>query len=155
MNDNQQHNAPNLPDKGTDKHPRRERESSDVIVKNWMIGPDSDGNIDDITLLHQDMEEVLIKVGQRSYLVLVCYDITEPRRLARVAKVCLAYGERVQKSVFECHLSQRQLNELIGKLVPLIDQRVDYLRVYKIAGIPQVQVWGKIPLTEDEDLIII
>ena len=33
--------------------------------------------------------------------MLVIYDITEPRRLNKVAKVIKDYGIRVQKSIFE------------------------------------------------------
>ncbi|MBY0402716.1 MAG: CRISPR-associated endonuclease Cas2 [Cyanobacteria bacterium] len=106
-------------------------------------------------LLHQDIEEVLVKVGQRVYFVVICYDITLPKRLVKVAKTCLAYGSRVQKSVFECHLTMSQYNELVSDLVSIIDEEEDVLRVYRIAGTPQVQVWGKIPITEDEDLVII
>ncbi|MBI3966168.1 MAG: CRISPR-associated endonuclease Cas2, partial [Chloroflexi bacterium] len=46
--------------------------------------------------------------------VLVTYDVaTESvegqRRLRRVAKVCEAYGQRVQKSVFECLVNAGEL----------------------------------------------
>lgn len=42
-------------------------------------------------------------------LILVTYDVSTEtregrRRLRRVAKVCLNYGQRVQKSVFECRV---------------------------------------------------
>lgn len=33
---------------------------------------------------------------------LVCYDISDPKRLRRVAHVCEGYGLRLQLSVFEC-----------------------------------------------------
>ena len=50
--------------------------------------------------------------------VLVCYDeATETRagqrRLRRVAEICLGYGQRVQKSVFECRVTEAQLEELL------------------------------------------
>ena len=45
--------------------------------------------------------------------VLVAYDVntTTPegeRRLRRVAQVCLNFGQRVQKSVFECSVTESQ-----------------------------------------------
>ena len=48
-------------------------------------------------------------------LVLVTYDVnTETaagrRRLRKVAKVCVDYGQRVQNSVFECVLDNAQLS---------------------------------------------
>jgi len=118
-------------------------------IKNWLIGDDEQEPLD------QEIEEVLVKVGQRKYFIIVCYDITEPKRLVRTAKVCLGFGERVQKSVFECHLKLNQLNKLVEQLLQVIDPELDCLRIYKIAGEPNVLTWGKIPLTQDEELIII
>ena len=42
-------------------------------------------------------------------MVLITYDVSTEtkegrRRLRRVAKTCLNYGQRVQKSVFECQV---------------------------------------------------
>jgi hypothetical protein len=37
-------------------------------------------------------------------LHLVAYDISDPKRLSRVARVCKDYGIRVEYSVFECDL---------------------------------------------------
>jgi CRISPR-associated protein Cas2 len=122
-----------------------------IVPKNWII----DLAAGEETPLTQETEEIIVKVGQRIYFMVVCYDITSPKRLAKVAKTCQSFGERVQKSIFECHLTTRQLNRMIASLVPLIDEDEDVLRIYKIAGTPQVMVWGKIPLTEDEDLVII
>ena len=34
--------------------------------------------------------------GENEMLTIVAYDITDPKRLARVAKVCEDYGVRVQ-----------------------------------------------------------
>ena len=75
--------------------------------------------------------------------------------MVKAAKICLGFGERVQKSVFECHLKLNQLNKLVQDLLKVIDPETDYLRIYKIAGDPNVMIWGKTPLTEDEELIII
>lgn len=43
---------------------------------------------------------------------LVCYDIREPGRLRRVAKVMLSYGFRLQYSVFVCDLTAAELVDL-------------------------------------------
>ncbi len=81
--------------------------------------------------------------------VLVTYDVnTETRagqkRLRRVATICLGYGQRVQKSVFECRVTLAQLEELEDKLVRVIDETDDRLRIYRLAGPPErfVKVWG-------------
>lgn len=54
-------------------------------------------------------------------LVLVTYDVnTETaagrRRLRKVAKVCVDYGQRVQNSVFECLLDAAQYTMFKAKL---------------------------------------
>ena len=58
-------------------------------------------------------------------LVLVTYDVnTETaagrRRLRKVAKVCVDYGQRVQNSVFECLLDAAQYTMFKAKLTELI-----------------------------------
>lgn len=70
-------------------------------------------------------------------LVLVCYDVnTETRegrrRLRRVAKVCESTGQRVQKSVFECQIDLPQLETLERRLLAVIDDRQDCLRIYRL-----------------------
>lgn len=70
-------------------------------------------------------------------LVIVCYDVnTETRegrrRLRRVAKVCEATGQRVQKSVFECQVDLMQMEELERKLLAEIDVQQDCLRLYRL-----------------------
>ncbi len=54
-------------------------------------------------------------------MYLVSYDITEPRRLKRVAKLLNRYGLRVQKSVYECDIDERRYAELRRKLEGLLE----------------------------------
>lgn len=68
-------------------------------------------------------------------MVLVTYDVATTeragqRRLSRVAKTCLNYGQRVQKSVFECSVTPDQWAELRHKLIESIDPATDSLRFY-------------------------
>ena len=70
--------------------------------------------------------------------VLVTYDVstTTPageRRLRRVAQACVNFGQRVQKSVFECSVSEMQYEALKRALLALIDVEVDSLRFYRLA----------------------
>ena len=69
--------------------------------------------------------------------VLVAYDVATDtpagrRRLRKVAHVCVAHGQRVQKSVFECSLTDVQLEELLFRLLEIIDDGQDSLRVYRL-----------------------
>lgn len=56
------------------------------------------------------------------------------RRLRKVAKVCTGFGQRVQKSLFECRVNQAQLEELESKLLQIIDPKKDSLRLYLLPG---------------------
>jgi len=69
--------------------------------------------------------------------ILVAYDVSTEtpegqRRLRRVAHACEAFGQRVQKSVFECILSEVQLEILVHRLERLIDPKADSLRIYRL-----------------------
>lgn len=68
-------------------------------------------------------------------LVLITYDVnTETsagkKRLRRVAKQCVNYGQRVQNSVFECILDNAKLAEVKAILADIIDKDKDSLRFY-------------------------
>jgi CRISPR-associated protein Cas2 len=70
--------------------------------------------------------------------VLVAYDVnTEDaagrRRLRRVAKICEGCGQRVQFSVFECRVTQTELQRLMHRLADEIDRDLDSLRMYRLA----------------------
>lgn len=68
-------------------------------------------------------------------MVLVTYDVNTERpegskRLRRVAKVCKNYGQRVQKSVFECVVDPAQWARFRGRLLEEINSEEDSLRFY-------------------------
>lgn len=68
-------------------------------------------------------------------MVLITYDVetTSPegqKRLRKVAKQCVNYGQRVQNSVFECLVSPAQFAELKYKLIDIIDEDKDSIRFY-------------------------
>ncbi|KEF33963.1 CRISPR-associated protein Cas2 [Deinococcus sp. RL] len=69
--------------------------------------------------------------------LLICYDVktdTEAgrRRLRRVAKVCVAHGQRVQNSVFEVSVTDVQLLTLRQKLLAEMDPTEDSIRLYRL-----------------------
>ena len=73
--------------------------------------------------------------GRRVMLVLITYDVNTQtaagvRRLARVAKICTNYGQRVQNSVFECIVDQTQYVMLKKQLKDIIDVDKDSVRYY-------------------------
>ena len=70
-------------------------------------------------------------------LILVAYDVSTEtpagrRRLRRVAKVCQDYGQRVQKSIFECKVNATTYAILEKRLLEEINNREDSLRLYRL-----------------------
>lgn len=69
--------------------------------------------------------------------VIATYDVSTEtksgrRRLQRVAQACKDYGQRVQKSVFECSVTQAQFEAMRRKLLKEINPEKDSLRFYRL-----------------------
>lgn len=65
----------------------------------------------------------------------VCYDIRHERRLRRVARVMERFGARVQKSVFECWLSDKDRDQLLEQVGQEMDRTAgDSLRLYALCA---------------------
>lgn len=94
--------------------------------------------------------------------VLITYDVSTTtkqgqKRLRRIAKTCLDYGQRVQNSVFECKVDPGQYATLKGKLVEIMDNDEDSLRFYNLGTNwhRRVEHFGqKEPYDPDQPLII-
>ena len=91
-------------------------------------------------------------------LILVSYDIPDNKRRRKIAKTLLDYGDRVQYSVFECNLNQKQQAQLVEELKKLIAPEKDSVRIYPLRAdsAAQVQVLGIAkPPAEDPDIYIV
>lgn len=95
-------------------------------------------------------------------MVLVTYDVSTltkagRRRLRRVAKTCLNYGQRVQMSVFECKVDVTQYELLQQQLIEEIDDQEDSLRIYRILEPLEKNVleFGKFSATDFEETLIV
>ena len=72
-------------------------------------------------------------------LMLITYDVSTVdvagrRRLRRVARACLDFGQRVQNSVFECEVEPAQWAGLRARLIEEIDPSADSLRFYRLGA---------------------
>ncbi len=72
-------------------------------------------------------------------LMLVTYDVSTEtaagrRRLRRVARACLDFGQRVQNSVFECEVDPARWAMLRARLLDEIDRDADSLRFYALGA---------------------
>jgi len=69
--------------------------------------------------------------------LLITYDVETAtrageRRLRKVAKICEAYGHRVQKSVFEVVCRETDKVRLVAALQEVIDPVRDSIRIYRL-----------------------
>jgi CRISPR-associated protein Cas2 len=79
--------------------------------------------------------------------VLIAYDVATSeeggaRRLRRVARACLDYGQRVQKSVFECVVGPVQWVQLKDRLLKEMDAKHDSIRFYFLDADVKVEHHG-------------
>lgn len=77
---------------------------------------------------------------------LISYDVREPKRLRRVAKLLEGYGTRVQYSVFRCRLDRLALEKLRWELAKVLDPIDDLLVIPLCEGCA-----GKIPVHSTGD----
>jgi CRISPR-associated protein Cas2 len=94
--------------------------------------------------------------------ILVTYDVCTStpageRRLRRVARVCLDFGQRVQKSVFECVVNEAQFEQLRQRLVDKIKVEEDNLRIYRLPeNVEQFrEVYGRKPDIDFEAPLVV
>ena len=91
------------------------------------------------------------------HLYLVCFDIVSDRTRYRVVKILLKFGARVQKSVFECLLDDRQYVDMKSKIEAKISFSEDSVRYYllcKNCG-KNIEISGIGHFIELETLIVI
>ncbi|HID05930.1 MAG TPA: CRISPR-associated endonuclease Cas2 [Armatimonadetes bacterium] len=95
-------------------------------------------------------------------LILITYDVSTEtadgrRRLRRVAKTCENYGQRVQKSVFECQVDTATYELLESSLLDEINDKEDNLRIYKLTEPldKNIKEFGKFKATDFEGPLVI
>ena len=67
------------------------------------------------------------------HLAVIAYDISSDRRRARVANTILGYGGRIQGSVYEVWVTERQLERLWSSLGCEVEVG-DLVRMYRFCG---------------------
>lgn len=91
-------------------------------------------------------------------LVLISYDIPDNRRRLKMARMLLDFGgERVQYSVFECHITPANLKGLLERAGKILDEEADSLRIYHLCQNcrPKMVLLGVAQPTEEPGLRII
>jgi CRISPR-associated protein Cas2 len=88
--------------------------------------------------------------------VVVAYDIESNARRQRLVRLLEGFGERVQRSVFECDLNGREFGLLVERLQRFARPE-DAIRVYRLP--PHVAaatlILGGRPLVRTEEITIV
>jgi CRISPR-associated protein Cas2 len=90
--------------------------------------------------------------------MIVAYDIAEPKRLNRVAKVLKDYGLRVQKSIFEVRVDGARFSEMKVRVEKVIDASEDGVKYFplceKCAGTLEIIGQG-VFVDPDEEYVVL
>lgn len=95
-------------------------------------------------------------------MVIVSYDVSTidkegKKRLRKIAKECVNYGQRVQNSVFEIDVDYSTFLKVQDKLIKLMDKEKDSLRFYYLGNNwkKKVEHIGATPTYDPEGTLII
>ena len=91
----------------------------------------------------------------KKLFVLIIYDIIDNRRRIKFAKEMCGYGFRVQKSAFEALIDDKLFVKLQKAIPLLIDKEEDSVRIYRMTGYGEVDLFGVNQKIEAEDVMII
>jgi len=89
---------------------------------------------------------------------LVCYDISDPKRLRKVATACEDYGVRKQYSVFLCRISATDMVRLRTRLYDLIDLEADQVLFLPLCArcVNQIEAIGRASEAVDaRDVVVV
>jgi CRISPR-associated protein Cas2 len=89
---------------------------------------------------------------------IVAYDISDPKRLRRVATVCEDFGYRKQYSVFLCRLSATDLVRLRSRLYDIINLNEDQVLFVPMCAkcVNQIEAIGRPTEAADaKDVVIV
>jgi len=89
-------------------------------------------------------------------LYVIAYDIPSDRRRTKVHKALCGFGQWTQYSLFECHLTEKELVTLRGKLDKLLKPEEDSLRFYPLCTpcVAKVVTVGS-PKPAEQDVFVI
>jgi CRISPR-associated protein Cas2 len=94
--------------------------------------------------------------------VVIAYDVNTltregRRRLRKVAKLCEGVGQRVQYSVFECQMTEMQLEKVRQRIDKVVVPEEDNLRIYHIRGNREecVETFGRDGYIDYEDILVV
>ena len=94
-------------------------------------------------------------------MYVISYDLSNNKLRNKVAKVLEGYGRRVQYSVFECRISKKQMEQLYGKLLPIMQREPEgNIRIYQLCmncekQLQTIGIKNEEAMTAEDDILII
>jgi len=70
-----------------------------------------------------------MNISSYSFYV-ISYDVVDDKKRYKIAKLLEGKGTRVQKSVFECYLTEKEIIKLHKDIMKKIDPKTDSVRIY-------------------------
>ena len=88
---------------------------------------------------------------------MISYDIVEDKKRLKLMKFLRDFGDRVQKSVFECNLSPETFTMVRAEVEKIINKKKDRVRYYKICKgcFDRIEISGWGEVTEEEEFTVI
>lgn len=86
--------------------------------------------------------------------MIVAYDIADPKRLGKIARIMKDYGHRVQKSIFEADIDERTFAEMRRRVEFVLVREVDGVKYFPLCDrcadtLVALGVCSVVPLEED------
>jgi CRISPR-associated protein Cas2 len=78
----------------------------------------------------------------KKYNWLLCYDISDPKRLGRIHRYVTRVAIPLQYSVFQLQASHQQLDSIIEELRVIMNEKEDDIRIYPLHKIPKKYTMG-------------
>jgi len=63
---------------------------------------------------------------------LLCYDIADPKRLAKIARLARTEGIPLQYSVFLIRKDNAELGQMLNQICEIINEKEDDIRIYPV-----------------------
>lgn len=91
---------------------------------------------------------------------LISYDVSDPKRLRKTARILEGYGQRLHYSVFRCDLSHGEYYRLVADLTEVMHLGEDRFLLADLgpargSGPQRLKLFGRPPDSLDEGLALI
>ena len=91
---------------------------------------------------------IYIRYMKHKHFYVVTYDVSDTKRRDKVVKLMESIGTRMNYSVFECMLTEKQYQNMIARLEKIIEPVEDRINIYplctecfaRIRYIPEIKV---------------